>query len=400
MASTPAQYSSDKTEFSFAKETMSPVMNHFILPFMMTHLFLQAIREFIGQIYFQNLGAMSLGPSVLFVFLLLSPIAVPLLKRIGRENLLGLTIVGVILFRFMMPFLQTVSILYLVSAGLAVAFYGMYIPLAISMRFKGQTESLPASPVMFSTAFCLAIAADLTLRTLRVTWDPSAGPLGVLIAPTLCAFTALIAYESYLLSRGRLLPVESSKRSTSRFWMFTAGLGFGGVMFAVLTFLAYPNVIARWTASSYELAALSIILGLVAYALMTVNAAVKQLLMRRTVIMVVNLVALLAAIDLAYLLSPVAGILAGVTIFAFLLNLQLLWSFMSSRNASLTDYAIFHFAGMLLLLLFTLFYVLTFIAGQILPTLEGLSPYLILLSFVLAVAPTLILILGRKEVIA
>ena len=122
--------------------------------------------------------------------------------------------------------------------------------------------------------------------------------------------------------------------------------------------------------------------------------------MRREVLLVVNLLALLTAFDLAYLLSPFAGLLAGVSIFAFMLDLRVLWGYLNLHNATLTDYAIFYFTGMLILLFLTLFFVLTLVAGMILPALEGLSPYLILISFVLAVLSPLILGINKKEVVA
>ncbi|MFW9910768.1 MAG: hypothetical protein ACFFEF_19605, partial [Candidatus Thorarchaeota archaeon] len=58
----------------------------------------------------------------------------------------------------------------------------------------------------------------------------------------------------------------------------------------------------------------------------------------------------------------------------------------------------FYFNGMLMLLLFTLFYVLTLVAGLLLPALEGLTPYLIVISSILAILPPLILVIFKKEV--
>jgi hypothetical protein len=399
MTSTIAPEQAKNSGLSFASEEIGPLMNYLLLPLMMSLLFLQAVREFIGQIYFQNLGAMSLGPSVLLIFMLLSPIVVILLRKIRVENLLILTATAVLLFRFIMPFVQEISSLYMIITGLAVAFFGMYLPVAFSVKLEEMPDSLPSGPVLFSIGFCLAVAIDITLRTIGVTWDPSIGPFGLFIAPIFCVITGLILYKSYT-SRNTFSSDMVSISTTSKIKAAALGLSFGGVMFAILSFLAYPNVVARWTASSYEIAVVSSLIGLIIYAMMSVYSRLEYLLIRREFILVVNFLSLLTAFDLAYLLSPFAGLLAGVSIFAFMLDLRMLWGYLKSHNASLTDYAIFYFMGMLILLLLTLFYVLTLVAGMILPSLEGLSPYLILISFVLAVLSPLILGISKKEVVA
>ncbi|NHJ14198.1 MAG: hypothetical protein EAX95_11010 [Candidatus Thorarchaeota archaeon] len=398
MANATTQSLSENHVGSFAKNEIGPLMNYLLLPLMMSLLFLQAIREFIGQIYFQNLGAMSLGPSVLLVFLLLSPIVVVILRKLRSESLLMISGVGVVLFRFIMPFVQSSSAFYMLSAGLVVAFFGIYLPVALSIRFEGMPDSLPSGSALFSIGLCFAIAVDLMWRTVGATWDLSTGPFGLFIGPLLCIITALFLYRGYT-ARNPLSSELPASRTTSKAKAAFYGLGFGGVMFAVLTFLAYPNVVARWTVSSYEIAAISIALGLIAYAILSVHETGEHLLMRREFILIINLLAIVAGVDLAYLLSPVAGFLAGASIFAFVLDLRLLWGYLEKSNANLTDYVVFHFTGMLVLLFFTLFYVLTLIAGMLLPALEGLAPYLILISFALAVVPSLIVGFSRKEVL-
>lgn len=374
-------------------------MNHLLLPLMMTLFFLQSVREFIGQIYFQNLGAMSLGPSVALIFLLLSPAVVIPFRNAQAESLRVSSVIGVILFRFIMPFVQTTAMLYMITAGLTVLFYGMYLPVATESQFKAEPSPALSVPNLFSAAFSLAIAGDLMLRTLGITWDLSTGPLGIVIAPLLCVLAGSFAYLSHLLPSAVASSQVSEPSSISRGAVFAAGLGFGGVMFAFLTFLAYPNVIARWTTSSYEIAGLSVILGLITYALAVLNTRLVQQLSRKPTLAALNLLALLAALDFAYLHSPLAGVLAGITTFVFMLNLRLLWGLLGSRNATLTDHALFHFSGMLILLLLTLLYVLALVAGQILPALEGITPYLIISSFALAATVPLALALGNKEVL-
>lgn len=400
MASVTVDKISETSRIPQPREEMDLLMIHFILPLILTLLFLQAFRAFIGQIYFQNLGAMSLGPTVLFVFLLLSPVAILPLRKVRIQILMFMTVLGIILFRLTMSFIPPVSILYLVSTGLVVAFYGMYLPIVVTVRNISKSKpGLPGS-LLLSLAISLAIAADLTLRAIGITWDVSTGPFGFVIAPILCILATIAAYMSYVIPRSGLSIGEDMVHTTSKMKVSAIGLGFGGVFFAVLIFLAYPNVIARWTVSSYELATISIIVGLVAYALMTVNSATSQLLVRKEVVLILNILALLTAIDLAYLLSPIAGILAGITILAFMLDLRLFWNYLESHNATLTGSVVFHFTGMLILLLFTLFYVLTLVAGMILSALEGLSPYLILISFILVILPSIVLVTRRKEVVA
>ncbi|NHI84117.1 MAG: hypothetical protein EAX81_07425 [Candidatus Thorarchaeota archaeon] len=399
MANATAYNLSESHKDSFSKNEIGPLMNYLFLPLMMSLLFVEAVREFIGQIYFQNLSVMSLGPSILLVFLLLSPVIVVILRRLQAESLLMISGIGVVLFRFIMPFVQAISTLYMLIAGLVVAFFGIYLPIALSIRFEDVPDSLPSGPVLFSMAFCFAVAIDLMSRTVGATWDLSTGLLGILATPVLCIATALLLYRSYT-TRNAISPELPSPRTTSKTKAAVYGLGFGGVLFTVLTFLAYPNVIARWTASSYEIATISIIIALIVYAMLSVHEVGEHLLMRKELILIINLLAVVAAIDLAYLLSPFAGLLAGTSLLAFILDLRLLWGYLESSNANLTDYAIFHFIGMLVLLCLTLFYVLTLVAGMLIPALEGLTPYLILISFMLAVLPSLFAGLSKREVVA
>lgn len=398
MNSTTVQPTSARTLAGSMNEESGGLFRFFLLPLMTTLLFLQAFRVYIGQVYFQNLSEMSLGPSILLVFLLLSPAAILLVRNIQNETLLILTATGVAAFRFIMPFVQTALAAYLLVAGMTVAFYGMYLTVAVSMRSKDKQESLPSDTLLLSIGISLGIAADLTFRNIGVTWDPTTGPLGILVAPVLCIVTFILIYASCSASKETPSASAQMTRTASRMKITFAGLGFGGVMFAVLTFLAYPNVLSRWTNSYYEVASISVFGGLIGYVLIATSTTGRNLLMQKKIIIPLNLVTLVVAIDLAYLLSPFTAVLAGVTIFAFMLNLRILWMFLSSHNAHLSDYVIFHFAGMLLLLFLLLFSVLTVAAGQILTTLEGLTPYLILIGFVLAVAPALVISAGSMEV--
>ncbi len=394
---TSTQTPAEGVRNALSRDEVSVLMNHLLLPLMMTLFFLQSVREFVGQIYFQNLGAMTLGASVALVVLFLSPAVVIPLRGFGVEVLRMLSVTGVIVFRFIMPFVQTTAELYMMIAGLTVLFYGMYLPVATAFLYRAEPSPMPSMPNLLISGFSLAIAADLMLRTLGITWDLSTGPLGIVITPLLCVLAGSFAYLSHLYPSSMSEMRAASSISKSK--VFLAGLGFGGALFSFLTFLAYPNVIARWTAGSYEIAGLSILLGLITYTLVTVNASLYQRLNRRPTVVLLNLLALVAALDLAYMHSPLGGVLAGITSLVFVLDLRLLWDFLGSHNATLTEHAVFHFAGMLILLLFTLLYVLTLVAGQILPPLEGISPYLILSSFALPAILTVGLALEKGEVV-
>lgn len=398
MSNATAESLTEKDDIRGQRIEIHILLVSLIMPLMITLFFLQAVRVFIGQIYFQNLGAMSLGPTVLMVFFLLSPILILLLRGISLQRLWILTVLGVVVFRLLMPFLQTLSSFYLVSVSLSVAFFGMYLPVALSLNFE-PPPSLPISNTsLFSIGFSLAFAVDISFRTIGVTWDLSTGPLGIVITPILCILTILFVYIAHPSFTGILLPEPTQSHELSRGRVAILGLGFGGVMFALLSLIAYPNVISRWTASSYLIATLSIAFAVFLYPMMLVDARGKQLLMRKEVILLLNLITLVTAVDLAYLLSHLSVVLAGVAMFTFMLDLYVMWNYLQSKHATLTDYTIFHFTGMLLLLLFTLFFVLTLVAGLLLPALTGLAPYLILASFVVAVLPSVILGSANKEV--
>ncbi|UCE11345.1 MAG: hypothetical protein JSW61_05275 [Candidatus Thorarchaeota archaeon] len=367
------------------------LLRDLVQPMMMTLFFLESLRVFIGQIYFQNLGAMAIGISVLYVFLLLSPIAVFILKRFGSFMLTIVTGMGIVALRLALPFVAGYASLALLVAGLLTAFYGVYLPSTMAINPVDYPTSIPSRSEMTVAGFALALACDIMFRALGATWDFTVGYSGILVSAVLSAVAFIVLCIVYKDNKGAVLEdAQFSEGMGSRLMIVFLGAGFGGFMFLVTSFFAYPSSVARWTGTDYETSLVMILIGTLLYAIVVHHPSFRCIMKRIDGVLVANAFLALAAADLILFHSPLAGIVAGLGSFVLLMDLGVLWSYLNRSGGRLSSSGIFHLIGMTFLLFFTLFFVLSFVAGQVLPALEGFSPYIVVLAFSLLILSSLL----------
>ncbi len=359
---------------------------HLFVPLFMMLFFLEALRVFIGLVYFQNLSTMSLGLSVLYILLLLSPVMAPLFSRFNLWRTVLLTAVLTIIFRAGIAIAQFFSAAYvLVSAGGVVFFFGVYITLSIASYVEEWPSILPSKNRLLTLGVVIGVALDTMLRLLGSTWDLSIGPIGVLITCILVILATVVLGIAHLSVPVMRLFSSTEAAPVARLYRVLSGAGIGGVLFLCLSFLFYPNVVARWTESSFESAVVGIVIVPLLYVLFSQNSSFCRILERPIYSIVAGLFIFVSAVDLVVIHSPLAGLTSAAALFASFVVLSVFWTDLERTRSTLVHVTLLHTTAMATMLVLTVFYVLSLVGGQILPALAGLAPYLILLSSIMTV---------------
>ncbi len=354
---------------------------HILLPMFMTLFFFESLRVFIGLIYFVNLGAMTIGVSVLYIFLLLSPIVVLFIKKIGAYRIVIFSAVGIVIFRLLMALLSWNMSLMLITSGIATMLYGIFVASIIITPLQNTPERLPGRTGSISISFALALAMDIMFRAIGGTWDITIGSYSIAIVIPLTIITFIIIWLIGPVC-GAVIQNSSStpKAKKSRLVRMFMGAGFGGGLFMIYTLLGFPNVVARWTNTSYEFNTVSVVIALLLYAILVQIPKANNLVFRREIILVLNLLLIVAVMDIIYIHSVIVSVFTGIAVFAMMADLSVLWGIVVSRGGDIVDSGLFHFFGMFLFMFLILFFALSFVAGMILPALEGMIPYLLMLA--------------------
>ncbi len=357
------------------------LMLHTMLPMFMTLFFLEALRLFLGLIYFLNLGAMTIGLSVMYLFLLLSPIAVVFLKRIGPYRLAMYCAWGVVFFRLLMAVPTFDSSLSLITSGLVAMLFGIFLTAIVVTPLKISSEHLPDNMTRIVIGTALGMAADLMLRTINATFDVTISSNALLFTIPLVVLAAIVILMTHSVCKENIGEGESITLSKGgRLKKLFLGAGYGGWLFLVNTFFAFPNVIARWTATSYEVGVISVLVAVLAYAMFFQIPRARGIILRREIVIILNLIFLIAAVDAIFIHSIFVPFLEGIAVFTLLVNLGIMWR---TVRGDLVTSGLYHFFGMFLFLFLTLFFVISFTAGMILPALEGFIPYILMFAVVL-----------------
>ncbi len=355
-------------------------LTNILVPFFMTLFFLESLRVFIGLVYFQNLSTMSLGLSVLYVLLLLSPVVTPLFVQIGLRRAILLTSTLIVAFRTGIVLAQVVSTEYtLPSAGAVVFFFGIYLTLSISSYIENRPTGLLRSEAL-TIGLVMGISLDMMLRMLGNTWDLSVGPMGPLITTILIILAIVVLVMAHITAPGIRLPTPEEVVPVSGWNRAIAGVCLGNVFFLCLSFFLYPNVIARWTASSFELAVIGIVSAQLVYVLSSQHPSFHTFTEQPVCRAVAGLILFVGTVDLAIIHSPLTGLTSAAALFASFMIISMSWTDLERARTSLSQVAVFHTIAMATLLIMTVFYVLSLVGGQILPILAGRAPHLMLLS--------------------
>lgn len=357
---------------------------HILLPMFMTLFFFESLRVFIGLIYFVNLGAMTIGVSVLYIFLLLSPIVVLFIKKLGAYRIAIFSAVGIVIFRLLMTLLMMNMSLTLVISGIGTMLYGIFITAITATHLQNTSEYLPKKAVSISMSFSLALAMDIMFRALGSTWDITIGSYSIIVVIPLVIMAFIIIWLTSSVY-GTVIQGDSitPKGKKSRLVRMLLGVGFGGGLFILYVLFAYPNVIARWTSASYESVSVSILIALLLFPILMQMPKIKKFVFTRGIIFLLNILLFVALVDIIYLHSLLGPLLAGIAVFTMMVDLGIMWDIVNTKSGDIIDSGLFHFFGMFLFLFLVLFYALSFVAGMILPALEGMIPYILMFATIM-----------------
>lgn len=222
--------------------------------------FLQLLTEFISAIYAFGLLKTSLTAEVLSVLLLLAPLALLGFRKPPSRRLLIMLGEAVVVCRAIVPLLPTRGIMFTagLGTGLALVFFpGLLARIGVSPHLRFSRP--------LGMALSVSMALSILLRALGSGTDASMAPPFQILGWVLAAGAAVA-----LPAAARAWPADAVDRPSgalrarngSSLGVIAAGVGtmsvVGGVYFAFMA----PNVIARWTATSYRAVVTLLLLSL------------------------------------------------------------------------------------------------------------------------------------------
>ncbi|MGD2251346.1 MAG: endonuclease/exonuclease/phosphatase family protein [Anaerolineales bacterium] len=277
--------------------------------------FLQLTSDFIESIYAFGLLQTSLPTEIVMVLLLLSPVVL-LFPRKGLPTWLLLALGELMLLcRVVEVSLDTRG--RMMIAGLGVALFLIFFP---SLLWKlRETKNKHAGP-MLGAGLCLAVAFSILLRALGSGFDISTygwfQSIGWVLAILGGALLVLLWPEKLASGAESSPEVEGGQRaSTGK----TLGLSLGTISALALLYFAFaaPNVIARWTGSSYILGVALLAAALVLFALLLSGSRRLQwafkpgLLLAWNLLFLASLVATIGVHQIAFPADPAGYPLVG-----------------------------------------------------------------------------------------
>ncbi len=223
--------------------------------------FLQLLTEFVSAIYAFGLLELSLTAEVLSVLLLLSPLILLAFKRPPNRLLLILIGEAALLCRALLPLMSTRGVMFAagVGTGLSMIFFPGMLAAACGTSRPGLSRTL-------GLGLALSVTSSIFLRALGSGVDASLEPplsiLGWLLSSA--AGAALLVVSRLWISQTRLRPrvQHLAARNGSWFALAPAGVGTMSIFGSLYFVIAAPNVIARWTATSYAAVVTLLLLGL------------------------------------------------------------------------------------------------------------------------------------------
>ncbi len=279
-----------------------------VLLLVSTLLFVEALRSLLASSYAVTLSTLGLNAGVLWLFLLLAPVAYPLgLCRLPREKLIPGLAGGFLLFRSAMAVPMPLEA-YVPVAALASAAYLLLLPPLLARVLQNRS-----GPATAGASLSLAVSLDLAFRILGLTADPGMYALGlVVVGPSI-----VVVANALFQLRGSLAaptaPPPAATRGRRGFGTFALGLGLGLWLAVQFIALAQPALLARWSGQDYNATAVGIALGAGVGALWLARRPALYLGPRATV--------LFGLLPLLFLLDMGFGPSAALSLTAFLASL-------------------------------------------------------------------------------
>jgi endonuclease/exonuclease/phosphatase family metal-dependent hydrolase len=223
--------------------------------------FLQLLSEFISAIYAIGLLELSLTAEVLSVLLLLSPLILLARKRPPNRMLLILIGEAALICRAILPLLSTRGVM--LAAGVGTGLSMIFLPAILS---AARGASRPRLSRTLGLGLALSVASSILLRALGsgldVSLEPPLSILGLLLAAAAAAALPVISRLWISPAGDRPQAQSHTARSGPWFALAPAGVGTMSIFGSLYFVFAAPNVVARWTATSYAGVVTLLLLGL------------------------------------------------------------------------------------------------------------------------------------------
>lgn len=304
------------------------------------------------------------GLLVLVILALLTPLFAP--KGAGRRFLLATALaaaVARVAVTINQPWVRLWSSLLVIAAA------GLYVAAVV------RRDSVVVAPALVG-----ALAADQLLRTAGDTFDLALRPWWVPVQALLVAGVGYVGWR--VLEMDAAAGREGGPTGDSAGWL--AGLGWGALLFLETALLDFPNGVARWTGTPYEVAAPLLMAATVSPLLPSVRKGVLGLL-RGPIGRLAHLAIALAGLAMGREVGGAGG-LAGMLLAQFLLVLV---PFAAWGGGARPGQAYGLALGGAVLLLLHFAFAFTFTYPYTIPAFRGLGQPILLVAALLALLPAL-----------
>jgi endonuclease/exonuclease/phosphatase family metal-dependent hydrolase len=303
-----------------------------LTPLLISLFFLQALRLYFAQVYLVVWGALfsdpvdltGLAAAVLMLLSLLAPLTLPLLRRLTSAGTIALaSAIGISLARPLLnaglPF-QAESM----ASCVIIVLYGLFVPAYFEDYHPANVRR--SSRGYLVSGFALALAYDMASRALGVSLDLGLQPewLAAQVVLSLVAVAAALrthASSEVAPARAQFKPLPS--------WAGALLLsGFGPLLFLEYNLFMHASTVSRWVNVSYDVMAV-LIPSATAIGLLIPRFKGLQSL---PAVVVQNVVILLAVACFLWHDGWVSGVLVLAAQTCIVLDLRLLFHFVSSHS--------------------------------------------------------------------
>lgn len=228
--------------------------------------FLQLLTEFVASIYAFGLLETRLTLEIISVLFLLSPLALTAFRKPPAGAFLLFLAEMIVLCRLATPLIPTRATM--VVSGLGVASFLMLLPGVLAARPHGSADEFPR---VLSLGLLISLAFSIFFRVLGDGLDASLSAPWQIIAWAQAAVAVFLiprAAARWAEGKENQRPEPDTRSELASFWrlaLYCVGVMsiLGSLYFAFMA----PNVVARWTATSFQGVVILLILAISLFAL-------------------------------------------------------------------------------------------------------------------------------------
>ncbi|TFF90600.1 MAG: hypothetical protein EU548_02165 [Promethearchaeota archaeon] len=397
----------------------------FLISFILTLFFIEAMRAYIPGIYIQMFHVVFTDEGWEFSLLSLMTMglfAIPLFSKIlsdkfGKKQIMYISIIIISICRLLISF-GVAAIIHTTLSGIIIGFYGIFMACFLGILLENQSkESKVVKVGFYSFSFFLAILIDFTIRTVGFTADYTLINWAMepwynyqylwtvfqIILSAVSIILPVIIWKDISVSEGSEEAAKNEKTGKN-FIALIVGLGLGTFLFLGFNILLYPNAIAQFTETNYFIVNLIIIVVITLTCYIFLEIKEKrigvEILMILNVFLIISLVIFLF---LGHLSGYVAMILISISFAPILMDIYILFKLAGmkgKRNNKVRMYSNAFSIALGIFLLFSFLYDFTTDWSFIIRAFRGLGIPILLVGSVLLLVSVLITIfmLKNKEV--